>query len=472
MRQELNSTYLFCKPLTVLTALILLLLFSVSISFAEQTDKKQILNAGIESPFVKVINEIRDSVVHIICLKDRRTRSPYFYRRHDRGYYTGSGVIFKKTGKKVYILTNNHVVDKAKTIDITMYDGTKFEAKTVGGDDRTDIAIISFETDKKVNIAKFGDSDKLMVGAWAIAIGSPFTTMGRDWTMNVLDRSVTVGVISGKKRSNMNFGRNTPVFQNYIQTDASINAGNSGGPLLDIHGRVIGINTFIINPGSGGNVGIGFAIPINNTKKVITDLIKHGRVIRAYIGFIPQKIDEDLKIALGLKSKDGVLVVRVTDDTPAGKAGLEKGDIIIGFNGKKIKGLDTFRMMVANAEIEKSVKLKVIRNKKEKILAVTLKENQDNKIVAHVNLPESSNWLGIKVSRDKADEVMVVGIEPYSAAERSNLFRGDIILEINNRQVKDWDDFKEISKELKDEKVVVLYIKRGRKNLYLAIRSH
>ncbi len=468
MKHGLN----FCKPLSVLTAFILLLLFSVSISFAGQVNKKQILNAGIESPFVKVVKEIRNSVVHITCLKDKRSRSPYFYRRHERGYYTGSGVIFKKTGKKVYILTNNHVVDKAKTIDISMYDGTKFEAEMVGGDDRTDIAVISFETNKKVNIAKFGDSDKTAVGAWAIAIGSPFTSMGRDWTMNVLDRTVTVGVISGKKRSNMNLGRNTPVFQNYIQTDASINPGNSGGPLLDIHGRVIGINTFMINPGSGGNVGLGFAIPINNTKRVITDLIKHGRVIRAYIGFIPQKIDEDLKIALGLKSKDGVLVVRVTDDTPAGKAGMEKGDIIIGFNGKKIKGVDAFRMMVANSEIEKDVKLKVMRKSEEKILTVTLKENQDNKIVAHVNLPESSNWLGIKVSRDKADEVMVVGIEPYSAAERSNLFRGDIILEINNQQVKDWDDFKEISKELKDKKVVVLYIKRGRKNLYLAIRSH
>ena len=245
MKHGLNSTHSFCKPLTVLTALILLLLFSVSISFAGQTDKKQILNAGIESPFVKVIKEIRDSVVHITCLKDRRSRAPYFYRRHSRGYYTGSGVIFKKTGKKVYVLTNNHVVDKAKTIDISMYDGTKFEAEMVGGDDRTDIAVISFETNEKVNIAKFGDSDKIMVGAWAIAIGSPFTSFGRDWTMNILDRSVTVGVISGKKRSNMNLGRNTPVFQNYIQTDASINPGNSGGPLLDIHGRVIGINTFI-----------------------------------------------------------------------------------------------------------------------------------------------------------------------------------------------------------------------------------
>lgn len=437
----------------------------------DKPDSNQYINQGFESPFVKVVKEVRDSVVHIACIKDKRYGTSYFYRRNERGIYTGSGFIYKQEQGKVYIITNNHVVEKAKTIDVVLADKSRWAGELVGGDSRTDLAVISIETDNKVKIVALGDSAKISVGAWAIAIGSPFTELGLDWTLNVLDRTVTVGVISGKGRSNMNLGSKTPVYQDYIQTDAPINPGNSGGPLLDIHGRVIGVNTFIINPGAGGNVGIGFAIPSNITKKVVRDLIEHGKVLRAYLGFVPQKIDENLKEALNLDSTNGVLVSRVTSNTPAGKAGLKKGDVITRFDDNKVAGLDRFRVMVADTKIGKDVAIIVLRNGEEKILHATLKENPEDKIAGNINLPISSNWLGVKVSKEENQEVVVIGIEAYSAAEKSNLLRGDIILEINNELIKDWEDYKEISKKLKEEKYVVFYVKRGKKNLYVGIKN-
>jgi len=446
---------------------------------SENYSKKLYLNQGVESPFIKVAEAVRDSVVYISGVYEVETRMPLYYgEKKYKGPGAGSGFIFKRQGRKIYIITNNHVIEKARTIEVTLPDQTRYRAEVEGCDPKSDLAVISIETDRKVRIATLGDSEKVRVGSWAIAIGNPLPGIaGRKdrHLVNSNDRTVTIGVVSAKGRSCLNFGpkAETPVFQDYIQTDAAINLGNSGGPLFDIHGQVIGVNSAMQSRSPFGvNSGIGFAIPINLTKKIANDLIKHGKVIRAYLGIIPQEIDEDLAEALNLGSTEGVLVARVTDDTPAGKAGLKKGDIITEFDGQKVTGLNKFRMMVADARIGKKVKLVVLRKGKEKTLLAELKEYPGKELVTPTSVPVSAHWLGIKVKKKGNEGLVVVGIEEYSPAYKSRLRKGDIILEVNGEAVKDWEDYKEISKKLKDKKHIVFYVKRGKKNLYVGIISY
>ena len=234
---------------------------------------------------------------------------------------------------------------------------------------------------------------------------------------------------------------------------------------------MIGVNAAIFSP-VGLNIGIGFAIPINLTKKIADDLIEYGRVIRAYLGIVPQEIDENLLAVLNLKSKTGVLVARVTDDTPAGKAGLKNGDVIIEFDGQEVTGLNKFRMIVANARIGKRVEIVVLRDGETKNLIAELEEYPEKELVTPVKVPVSAHWLGIKVKKKAGEGLVVVAIEEYSPAYRSNLRRGDVILEVNGEVVKDWEDYKEIAKKLKDEKRITLYVKRGKRNLYVGIMNY
>ncbi len=461
----------------VLAAIVL----STCLPALASTDKKlkparePLLNTGIESPFVKVVKAVRDSVVYISGVYEVNPKSSrYFKNENYHASGSGSGFIFKKQGKKIYILTNNHVVADARTIEVTLSDKSRYRAKVAGGDAKSDLAVIWIETDHPVKITTLGDSDKIEIGAWALAIGNPFSTTTRKDRRNLInmhDRSVTVGVVSGKGRSHLDFGpkNETPVFQDYIQTDAAINPGNSGGPLFDIHGRVIGVNAAIL---SSVNIGIGYAIPINLSKKIAQDLIKHGRVIRAYLGLVPQALDENLVSALALKSKGGVLVARVTDDTPAGKAGLKKGDVIIKFARQNINELNKFRMLVARTPIGETVDIVVLRKGKEKKLSAKLEEYPAKDLVTPVSIAVSSHWLGIRVKKKGSEELMVVGIEEYSPAYQSKLQRGDIILEVNHTPVKDWKDFKEISKALEAKKHITLYVKRGKENLFVGISNY
>ncbi len=436
-----------------------------------------VLNPGVESPFIAVAEAVRDTVVYITGDHEIEFRSPkYGERRKFRGPSAGSGFIFRREDKTVYILTNNHVIDSAKTIEVTLSDHSQYRARVMGGDGKTDLAVITVETDRPVKIAELGDSDKLRLGAWALAIGNPFpATIGRDKSrlVNIHDRTLTVGVVGGKGRSHLDFGKNaeTPVFQDYIQTDAAINSGNSGGPLFDIHGRVIGVNAAALSLGNG-NIGIGFAIPVNIAKKIADDLIVHGRVLRAYLGIVPQEIDEDLAKYLGLENTDGVLVARVTDDTPAGKAGLEKGDVIIEFDGKPVSELNKFKVAVAEAEIGKKTEIGVLRKGEKLLLTAELREYEDKDLVTPIKVPTSAHWLGINVKEKKKEGLLVVDIEEYSPAYQSKLRKGDIILEVNGEVVKDWEDYKKISRKLKDEKHIVFYIKRGGNNRYVGVENY
>ena len=271
----------------------------------------------------------------------------------------GSGVIIDKDG---YIVTNAHVVKGADKIVVTLQDGREdgreFDAKVVGIDEKTDVALLKIQSPGDLAVATLGDSDALHVGDWVVAIGNPFG----------LSETVTAGIVSAKGRV---IGEGP--YDDFIQTDASINPGNSGGPLLNLQGQVIGINSAIYSQ-SGGNIGIGFAIPINLVKSVVAQLKAHGKVVRGWLGVAIQDITPDLAKSFGLKQAEGALVSDVTPDSPAARAGLERGDIIVEYNGTHIEAAHQLPALVAGTEIGKTVPIKVLRNGESKTLSVTIAE--------------------------------------------------------------------------------------------------
>ena len=438
------------------------------------------LTKDYKSPFVEVVKNIRESVVNIKVEGEedlQNYQSPFsddFFKHFfpdtpnqpkSRPFTAmGSGFIFKQKGDEVFIITNNHVVEKGddNNITVTLADKAQYTAEIIGLDSASDLAVIKIQVEKneEIIIAPLGNSDEIEVGDWAIAIGNPFGQLG-------LERTVTVGVISAKDRSNLSFGADSPIYQDYIQTDAAINPGNSGGPLVDIKGNVIGVNAAITTP-SRGNVGIGFAIPIDLVKKVVSDLMLEGRVLRAFLGIRPQEIDSNHRKSLNLDKIAGVLVAQVLEDTPAEKAGLKHGDVIIEFNEEKVPNVSKFMITVANSEIGKKIPIKLIRNGKEKKIFVKLVERDRDTIAkADDSRIETAKSLGLEVEsltgefakRNNIKEkngVVIVGIE--NERTRSQLQIGDIIMEINQQPVDNIDDYKKITKNLK-EGVVLLYIK-------------
>jgi len=446
------------------------------------------LTKNQKSPFVEVVKNIRESVVNIQVDYEVKTGAggglPFndeFFKfffpdqfrnpqpKSRQSMQMGSGFIFKKDGNNVFIITNNHVVENGEDgkITVTLADKAKYEAEIIGLDSASDIAVIKIEVEKneKVTTAPLGNSDEIEVGDWAIAIGNPFGRLG-------LERTVTVGVISATGRSNLNFGNDSPTFQNYIQTDAAINPGNSGGPLVNIKGEVIGVNAAITST-SGGNMGIGFAIPANLTKEVVSDLIIDGKVTRAYLGIYLQEITSDLRKSFDLDEVAGVLVNRVIEDTPAENAGLKNGDVILEFDHKKVENVSKFMLMVASSDIGKKVPVKIVRNKKEKNLTVELIERPSDELAASDD-PAVTNteWLGIEVEslnsdfakRNEIEEdngVIITNIENNTPASKSNMGIGDVIIEINSRAVENMKDYKNIVKEIKEEnnEIILFYVK-------------
>jgi len=436
------------------------------------------------SPFVRIIDDLIGTVVNIKVEYEatgnyRNYSSPFpfnddffkfFFPQPEnkrRSVNYGSGFIFKKEGNTVYILTNNHVVGKSDNADITvtLNDKTKYDAEVVGLDDKTDVAIIKIEVDKNkdIPIAPLGDSDWIKVGDWVVAIGNPFSENLRG--------TVTIGVVSAKGRANLNFGQDSPMYQDYIQTDAAINPGNSGGPLADIHGNVIGINAAISSV-SGGNIGIGFAIPIDIVKTIIQDLINKGYVERAYLGILPQEISPALMKSLGLKNMEGVLIGKVEDDTPAESAGLKKRDVIIEFDGEPVKNLNKFRLMVASKQVGDKVSMTLIRNGKEIKKTATLEAFPESSTASRdKSVEDDSSWLGIEVQEldsnfaqqfelDIDEGVIVAKINVDSPTYDSNLNVGDVILEIGDEKIKDLDDYEDAVSKLEKDNVesVLLYV--------------
>ncbi|MDP3025625.1 MAG: DegQ family serine endoprotease [candidate division Zixibacteria bacterium] len=454
-----------------------------------------------ESPFTAVAEEVSPAVVNISAEKVLEERYHSFFDdelfrrffgdiprqktpspRKYKNYSLGSGFIFDKKG---YILTNNHVVSGADNITVKLADGSEYKAKLMGTDSETDIAVIKIETRKPLPTVELGDSDAMRVGDWVIAIGNPFPQLG-------LDRTVTVGVVSAKGRKGLRFGEGeSPAFQNYIQTDAAINPGNSGGPLCDIEGKVIGINAAITNPysfnGMSFNIGIGFAIPINLAKSVVPRLMAGKEVSRGYLGIAPSNITKDLKDALDLPTTEGVLVQQVQPNTPAAKAGMKTGDVIVTLNGKKVTDADQFRLQVAEIEPGKTIDLGVLRSGKKMELKVKLGERSKLLTATPQEKPqkqqqEEKDWLGIQVetaTEDLASQfgvaytkgVIVTGVDQGSIADDSGIQPGDIISEIDRKQILNKEDYTRIIKGLKDRKKAIAFlISRKGTTFYLVVK--
>jgi serine protease Do len=380
-------------------------------------------------------------------------------RREFKHRSLGSGFIIDREG---YILTNNHVVEKAVSIKVKLSDEKEYDAKVIGKDAKTDIALIKIDAKHNLPVAAFGDSGKLEVGDWVIAIGNPFG----------LEQTVTAGIVSAKGRV---IGAGP--YDDFIQTDASINPGNSGGPLFNLKGEVVGINTAIV---SGGQ-GIGFAIPINVAKEMLSQLKSKGKVTRGWLGVSIQKVTPEIAKGFGLKESEGALVSDVMEHSPAEKAGIKRGDIIISFNGKKIKEMDMLPRLVGGTEIGKQAKVGIIRDGKNIEVNVVIDELKEESVQAS-RKPEVEKDFGLVVQnitpeiakhlniKDKKG-VIVTDVQPGSPAQNVDIRSGDIIKEINRKPIRNINDFKDAMKRGNVKEGIVLLVKRENMTFYIVLRE-
>jgi len=384
-----------------------------------------------------------------------KDRVPKKYRQRS----LGSGFIIDKDG---YILTNNHVVEKTDEIKVKLSNQMEFNAKIIGRDPKTDLALIRIETKEHLTPLPLGDSDRLEVGDWVIAIGNPFG----------LDHTVTAGIVSAKYRK---IGAGS--YENFIQTDASINIGNSGGPLLNTKGEVVGINSAIIS-GSGGSIGIGFAIPINMAKEILPQL-KEGKVVRGWLGVMIQKITTELKEKLQLKDEKGALVADVTRDGPAEKAGIKRGDVIISFDGKEIKEMSELPFIVASTPVNKTVLVEVMRGDRKKSIKIKIGELKEEG-EAKAEIEEKSD-LGMTVEKitpelvrqfglSERSGLVVVHVENNSPAERAGIRQGDIFVEIDQEPIKEISKYREKLQEYEKGDTILFLVKRKGTTLYLTLK--
>ena len=364
----------------------------------------------------------------------------------------GSGVIISSDG---YIVTNNHVVQNAEEIHVRSSEHEEYLAKIIGRDPKTDVALIKIETDRPLPYAEFGDSDKLRVGDWVIAIGNPFG----------FEQTVTAGIVSGKGRS---IGHGP--YENFIQTDASINPGNSGGPLFNTAGKMVGINTAIFSR-NGGNMGIGFAIPINMANNVVSQLKEHGKVIRGWLGVLIQNVTPDLAAQFGLDKPIGALVGKVTEDGPADKAGIKQGDIIIEYQGREVSRMSLLPSMVAQTVVGSDAELVVIRKGKKKKITVTIGKLKEDDVIAGSSESKVEQGLGLTVQEltpelaesmelDESTGLLVADIEPGTPAFEAGLRRGDVILEVDRTPVKDMKDFNKAMENLREKSSILFLLRR------------
>ncbi|MCM8774054.1 MAG: Do family serine endopeptidase [Candidatus Omnitrophica bacterium] len=431
----------------------------------------------LESLSIKVANEIGKSVVSIkATVKQKVIRRFYynspqggieeeFFRRFFEDFFgqipqefgrvsVGSGVIIDRDG---YILTNVHVVSDADEVKVVLYDGRELKATVKGIDPRTDLAVIKINA-KDITVAKLGDSDKLKIGQFVFALGNPF---GISTNYANAQPTVTFGVISALHRF-LPGAEGRDSLDDLIQTDAAINPGNSGGPLVNLDGEVVGINIAIITR-SGGHEGIGFAIPINKAKLVLGKLVKGEKVLYGWLGVNIQDLNQDLRNYFGIKEQEGVIVVRVFKNSPAEKAGLKEGDLILSFDNKKVTDTRELIKLVSITEVNKIVPLKIIRDGKEQNLEIKIGARPDD--LSSIETVERTFFRGMEVEdltsfwknkfNIKGEEgVVIVNIEQDSSAERAGLAVGDVITIIGNRRVRNKEDFERAISNLQGDCLV------------------
>ncbi|MCB2225362.1 MAG: DegQ family serine endoprotease [Desulfarculaceae bacterium] len=372
----------------------------------------------------------------------------------------GSGVIIDPTG---YAITNNHVVAEADEILVRTKDEKEYPATIVGRDPKTDLALIKIKADHELPFLSLGDSDKVRVGDWVLAVGNPFG----------LEHTVTAGIISAKGRI---IGAGP--YDNFLQTDASINPGNSGGPLINLKGEVIGINTAIVPQGQG----LGFAIPVNTTKQIVAQLKTTGRVIRGWLGVTIQPVTKELAEKFGLDEAMGALVADVVPGSPAAKAGLKRGDVIVRYDGKKVKDMQALPRLVAETKVGNEVTVEVVRGGKKRPLQVTIGElKSETPAKAKVGKVEQ-NKLGLALQQltpDLAKQLgipgkkglVITGIEGGSPAAEAGLMRGDVILEAAQKPVTNLQEFNDAAGKLKPGDGLLLLVQRRDSTLFVVIKA-
>ena len=396
----------------------------------------------------------------------------YFFRRRlprrrspqQKSYQLaqGSGFIVSPDG---YILTANHLVGEAEEITVRFADDREFDAKIIGTDPDSDVAVVKIDA-KDLPSLEFADSDALEVGEWVLAIGNPFG----------LRRTVTAGIVSAKGRSGFRFPGHIPEYQDYIQTDAAINPGNSGGPLINLDGKVVGINTAIVSPGGyrswAGNIGIGFAIPVNMAKAVYDQLVESGKVVRGALGIKIKDLSPDLAESLGLEDAKGVVIEEVSKGSAAEKAGIKRYDVVVEFNGEKVEKVNEFRNRVSMLKPGTKVKMVVVRNGKRKTLNAELGDSS-TELRSFKTPSETLEQLGLVIQNltdDLAERygfegqtgVLITRVEPDSQAASKGITSGMLIVEVNREPVKNTKEFNEAIGKAAEAGTVMLLINDGR----------
>ncbi len=426
--------------------------------------------AGQEKPsLAPMLKTVLPGVVNISTVSRVRIQQnplfndPFFRRffnipdipREQERQSLGSGVIVD--AEQGYVVTNNHVIEHADEITVTLRDGRHFKAKVVGTDPEADLAVLRIKA-KRLTAVPFGDSDSLEVGDFVVAIGNPFG----------LGQTVTSGIVSALERS----GLGIEGYENFIQTDASINPGNSGGALVDLDGRLIGINTAIVGP-AGGNVGIGFAIPSNMARQIMEQLIRYGEVRRGQLGVLVQDVTPELADALDLEEAHGAVISQVLKDSPAERAGLQVGDVVVAINGEAVKNSAQMRNRIGLLRVGSTVTLEIIRDGRRKTVKAVIEEPRRERADAgRISERLAGAVLGpITPDHPLAGEVEgleVLDVERGSVAWRAGLRRGDVIVSVNRHPVRSLADLRRAVKAGRDG--LLLNIRRGAGALFIVIR--
>lgn len=431
-----------------------------------------------QDAFIKVAEKVMPAVVNINTEKIIKQRyvdpfeelfnDPFFGRRYNsqpkeykrKATALGSGFLISKDG---YIVTNNHVIDQADKIEITFNNKEKYPAEVIGTDSDSDIAVLKIkQNNKEFPFLDLGDSDKLKIGQWAIAIGNPYG----------LNNTMTVGIVSATGRNGMGIEN----YEDFIQTDASINPGNSGGPLVDINGNVIGINTAILSK-TGGNVGIGFAIPVNMVKTITNSLIENGKFERGWLGIQMQDVDNKMAEKFGLNNSSGVIITKIFDESPADKANLQIGDIILEINETAIDNSFTIRNLIGNMKPNTKIKTKILRNKKEKLISLKLGKREEQ--IAELNNNEIK-ILGMKIKTlddelrkkfgyDNQNGVIILEVDADSEAYSYGIRPGYIIQKVNQTAIKSSQDILEIFNNTKENEDILFFISSKNSNKYVIL---
>lgn len=384
-----------------------------------------------------------------------------------RAVAQGSGFVFSLDKglltDKAYILTNNHVVEGADEILVSFQDGREFEAEITGTDAASDVAVLEIET-SDVDVLPLGDSSALQVGEWVVAIGNPFG----------LSHSLTVGVVSALGRTRVGISD----YEDFIQTDAAINPGNSGGPLVNLDGEVIGINTAIASR-SGGYAGVGFAIPSNQANSIAMQLIETGEVVRGFLGIMIQDITQDLAESFELEDTQGILVAEVSEDSPAQRAGLEQGDIIVAYQGEAVNDVGAFRNRVALTSPGSRARLTIIRDGRRRDIDVTVGDLSADQVAVEGSI-ETSDEIGLTVqtltpqlaeqfNASAGEGVVVTQVQANSVAAQAGIQTGNVILEVNRIAVNNVEAFNRALEETSDDDRVLLLIRTSAGQRYLAL---